>query len=194
MPGQNFLHCAGAQAMPCHVDHVIGARHDVKIAVLIHHPGIAGLIKPRKGIEVGFVEPVMRIPKRGQRSGRKGQFDRDRAQLARRNRMARLIQNLNIIARHGHGRRADFHRQGLQSRRVARDGEARFSLPPVIVDRHTQHLLRPLDGGRISTFARQIQGAQTAQIIFLALQTFGVFAFDGSDGRWGGEKAFDVML
>ena len=45
-----------------------------------HHPGIAGLVIPRKGAEVTFLEPVLGIPQIGQRPRRQRQLWRRRRQ------------------------------------------------------------------------------------------------------------------
>mmetsp|Transcript_6896 Transcript_6896/g.10918 ORF Transcript_6896/g.10918 Transcript_6896/m.10918 type:complete len:278 (-) Transcript_6896:750-1583(-) len=194
MTGQHLFHRAGAQTVACHVDDVIGARHDIKVSVLIHHPRIAGLVVAGKGREVGFAEPVVSVPKRRQGAGWQGQLDRDGPQFTGSHRVARLVQDLHVIAGHRHGGRADFDWQSLKTRRVARDGKARLCLPPVVIDRNIQDILRPFDGVRIGPFPRQIEGAQTAQIVLLPLQPLGVLAFDRANGRGCGEKALDVML
>jgi FKBP-type peptidyl-prolyl cis-trans isomerase 2 len=41
MGGQHLLHAAGRQPVAGHVDDVIGARHDVEIAVLVDHARVA---------------------------------------------------------------------------------------------------------------------------------------------------------
>ena len=86
--------------------------------------------------------------------------------------MAPFIQDLHIIARHGHGRGANFDRYGLNTRRIAGDGEAGFGLPPVVIDRHAHDLLRPFNGVRIGPFAGQIKRAQPAHV-----EIFDRFAF-----------------
>ena len=108
--------------------------------------------------------------------------------------MACFVEDLHVITGHRHGRRADLDRQCLQPRWVACDGEAGFGLPPVVVDRFAQHVLRPDDGIRICPFAREVEGAQAAEVIFLDLQSFGVFAFHGADGCGCCEKAAHLVF
>jgi hypothetical protein len=48
--GQHLFHAAGRQAVARDVDDVIGARHDVEVAVLVDHAGIAGLVVAGEGV------------------------------------------------------------------------------------------------------------------------------------------------
>ena len=68
--------------MPRNIDHVIGARHDIKIPILIDHPGVAGLVIAWEGCKVAFAKPIFGIPEGWQCAGGQRQFDCDRAQCA----------------------------------------------------------------------------------------------------------------
>ena len=88
--------------MACHVDHVIGARHDIEVAVLVYHPCIASLVEAREMRQIAFAEAVLGIPERWQCARRQGEFDGDGAQLACGHRVACLIEDLHVIAGHRH--------------------------------------------------------------------------------------------
>ena len=66
---QDLFHRAGRQPVARDVDHVIGARHDPDIAVLINPPRIASLIIAGEGGEVGFAKAVFGVPQAGQGAG-----------------------------------------------------------------------------------------------------------------------------
>ena len=71
VPREDLFHSPCREAVACHIDHVIGARHDVEVAVLVDHARVARFIIAREGSEVAFLEPLLGIPQRGQ--GARGQ-------------------------------------------------------------------------------------------------------------------------
>ena len=97
------------------VDDVIGARHDVEVAVLVDHARIAGFVVAGKGVEIAFRKRSSAFHSVGKVPGGKRQFDRDGAQVSVRQRVAAVIQDLHVIAGHRHGRRADLDRQRSRS-------------------------------------------------------------------------------
>ena len=93
--------------MTSDVNHVVGACHDIKVAVFVDHARIAGLVITGKGVEVAFEKAFLGVPKCRQRSGGQGQFDCNRAQLIRFHLVACFVKDLHVIARHCHGWAAD---------------------------------------------------------------------------------------
>ena len=176
------------------VNHVIGARHDIKISVLINLSRIAGFVISRIGREVTFAKPLFGIPQGWQRAGGQGQLDRDRAERACRLWFACLVQNLHIIAGHRHRGGADLDRQRLEPRGVADDGVAGFGLPPMVIDRFAQLFLRPDHGIGVGPFPRQIKRTQARNVVFPDLFALGVFAFDGADRGGGGKEAAHIVF
>ena len=77
---------------------------------------------------------------------------------------------------------------------LAGDGIAGFGLPPMVDDRNAKLCLGPLDRVGIGALAGKKKSAETRKVVFSTNSPFGIFAFDGAEGGWGGEKAFDVML
>ena len=98
----DFFHRAGGQAVARHIDHIVGARHDVEIAILIDISGVAGFIIAGEVIEVGFAKTRFGIPERGQGAGGQRQLDRNGPQCAGGNPMTAFVKNPDIIARHRH--------------------------------------------------------------------------------------------
>ena len=153
--------------MPCDVNDIIGPRHDIEITIFINHPGITGFIIARKGGEIRFNETIGCVPQGGQRARGERQLYCNSAQLSDGHLMSPFIQNLHIIARHGHGWGANLDRHGLNTRRIAGDGKASFGLPPVIIDGHAHNLLGPFYRVWIGPFTCQIERAQSTHIEFL---------------------------
>ena len=194
MACQHLFHRTGRQAMPGNVDHVIGAGHDVEIAVLIDIARIAGFIKAGEMGEIALHEAGFGVPQGGQRAGGQRQADGDGAQRAGGHRVAALIQHLHVVARHGDGGRADLDRQGFDAHRIGGNGVAGFGLPPVVDHRHLHMALRPEDGIGVGAFAGQIDGLQVGQVIAADQQPFGIIALDGAQGRGRGEEAAHLMF
>ena len=64
----------------------------------------------------------------------------------------------------------------------------------MVIDRLAQLVLCPFNGVWVCPFAREVQRAKAAQVVFLDEFAFGVFAFHGTNGRGGGEKAAHVIF
>ena len=180
--------------MTRHVDDVIRARHDIKIPVFILISRITRLVIAFEMLKIGFAEAGFGIPQRRQGCRRQGQFNRNRAQFARRQFMPALIQNLHIIPGHWHRGAADFDRQFFNTQWVATNGPTRFGLPPMVNHGHAKFCLRPLDCVRVGTLTRQEQRFKARDVIFSNKAAFWVFALDRAKGRWGGKQAFNFML
>ncbi len=194
MAGQNLFHRAGGQAVAGHIDHVIGARHDIEIAVLVQIAGIAGLVIAGEMRQIGLSEPVLGIPQCRQRAGWQRQFQRNRAQRAGGDRLAAFVQDLHVISRHGDGRAAGLDRQPFDPQGVGRNGPSGFGLPPMIDHRHGQVIFGPFDGIGIGAFACQKQRLEAGQVIVADQLALGILALDGADRGGRGEEGLDPMI
>ena len=194
MAGQHLFHSAGRQAVAGNVDDIISAGHDVKIAVGIHISGIAGFVISGEMRQIAFVKAVIGVPQGWQAAGWQRQFDGDGPQGAGADLIASFIEDLHIIAGHGHGRAADFHGQCAKTKRVCGDGVAGFGLPPMVNDRHFHVPLCPVDGIGVCAFTRKEHGLQMRQIEFAGKVTLRVFTLDGAQGRGCGEKGMHLVF
>ena len=79
-----LLHLAGRQAMPGHVDHVVGAAHDEHVAVLIDVAAVGGVVVAVVGLQVAVAKALVVVPQGRQAAGRQRQLEADVALLARR--------------------------------------------------------------------------------------------------------------
>ena len=177
------------------VDDVVGARHDRDIAVLVDHPGVAGLVVAGEGREIAADEAALGVPQRRQRARRQRQPDRHRAELARRQRLAGLRQDPHVVARHRHRRRAELDRQQLDPRRVRRDRPAGLGLPPVVDHRHLELPLQPRRWCRGRPARRRGTGSagRTGRSPSSS-RPCRVLALDRTEGGRRGEEAPDPVL
>ena len=97
-------------------------------------------------------------------------------------RLGCLVDDIDLIARHRHGRRAMLDRQHAETHRIAGDAPAGFGLPPVIDDRHLQLRFRPFHRRRIGAFAGQKQRAEFRQIVFPDECAVRILLADGAEG------------
>ena len=97
---------AGRQAVAGDVDDVVDAAHDVEVAVRVLVAGVAGQVPAGVAGEIGLAVALVGVPERRQAARRQRQADADRAHLAGRQHLARLVQDLHVVAGHRHGRRA----------------------------------------------------------------------------------------
>ena len=88
MFGADLFHGSGRKTMAGAVDDVVGASHDEDISILVHHPGIGGLVVTRKLVEAGLAESLIGIPEADEAAGRQRQLDDDIAERAARHRLA----------------------------------------------------------------------------------------------------------
>src|SRR3546814_15757987 len=60
--------------MPRHVDDVVGARHDVHVAVFVDDAGVARLVVAGELAQVGVEVALLRVPQRGRAARRHRQL------------------------------------------------------------------------------------------------------------------------
>ena len=176
------------------IDHIVGARHDVEVAVLVNHPRISGFIVAGEGFQIGLFIALFGLPEgrecaRGQR-----QFDGYCTQFPRGQLMAVIAKDLHVVARHGHGGRAEFGRQFLDPQRVGGDGIAGLGLPPVVHHRHAELFLRPDNRVGVGALAGEEQGFQAGKVVFFHKLSGRILAFDGAKGGRGGEEGLYLVF
>ena len=181
--------------MTGHVDHVVGAAHDPQVTVFILEAGVAGQVVARVLGQVAVDEALVVVPQGRQAARRQRQLDHDVAHLAGRHLLAFLVEDLHVVARHGHGRRTrlDLHR--LDTQRVGGDAPGGFGLPPVIDHRLAELVARPEQGVRVATLAGKEQRIHAREIVFLQVLAFRVFFLDRTErGRCGEQHLHAVFL
>ncbi len=109
-------------------------------------------------------------------------------------RMAGLVHDLDDIARHRHGRRAELDRQDPQAHRIGGDRPAGLGLPPVVDDRPVENLLRPGDGVGIGPFAGQKERVHRGDVVVLEKLRLRVFLAHGAQRRRRGEEGGDLVV
>ncbi len=109
-------------------------------------------------------------------------------------RMAGLVDDRDLPARHRHGRRAKLDRQDAETDRIGDDRPAGLRLPPVVDHRHAEHPLRPGDRVRIGPLARQKQGVHRRDVVILEERGLRVLLAHGAKGRRRGEEGRDLVL
>ena len=92
------------------VDDVVGAAHDVEVAVGVLEAGVGGLVVAGKLGEVAL-EALVLLPQRRQARRRQRQLDHDRAHLVGRHLPALLVDDAHVVARHRHAGRAVLDRK-----------------------------------------------------------------------------------
>ena len=180
--------------MPGHVDDVVGAGHDVEIAILVDHARVTSLVVAREGCEVALAEPLLRVPQRRQRARRQWELDGHRAKFVGAEFGSVLAEDTHVVAGHWHGWRAELDRQRLDADGVADDGPASLGLPPVIVDVDAEGLARPDDGVGVGALARKVEAAQAGDVAPLEHLALGILALDRPKRRRRGEEGAHVVL
>ncbi len=160
MRGENFLDRAGREPVARDVDDIVGSRHHVYIAVLVDKARITGLVIAGEGLEVGTPESLLGIPQAGQGPWRQRQFAGNGADVARRDVLAALVERADLPAGRSPANRASLDRRQSDAEAVRRDRPSRFGLPPVIDDRDTELVLRPVQRVGIAAFAGKEQCPQ----------------------------------
>src|SRR5262249_62110004 len=74
MAAKYLLHPTGREPMAGDVDDVVGATHDIDVAVLVLEAGVRGLVITRKLREVILLEQIVLLPQRRQTGGWQRQF------------------------------------------------------------------------------------------------------------------------
>ena len=166
----------------------------IDIAVLVLIAGVGGFVVAGEFVEIGFLAALVLLPQRRQAARRQRQLDHDRAHGARRQRLCRLVDHVDLIARHRHRRRAVLDRQHAEPHRIAGDAPAGFGLPPMVDHRHLQLLLGPFHRRRIGALAGQKQRAEFRQIVLPDEFAVGVFLLDGAERGRRGEERHRLVL
>ena len=157
MVGQHFFHRAGRQAVAGNIDHVVCPRHDIDITIFVDHAGVTGFVIAGERGQIGFAVPCLGVPQVWQGARGQWQFDCNSAKITGGQRIAALVQNLHVIARHRHRRRSHFNRQRLNPDRVTGNRPSGFGLPPMVNNRNAQQILRPMNGIWVGTLSGKIQ-------------------------------------
>src|SRR6478736_3644442 len=159
VPRQRRLERAGGEPVTGHVEHVVGAAHDVEVAVLVDVAAVTGQVVAGVDREVGADVAVVVAPEGRQRAGRHRQLDADRALDAGLDRFARAVEDLHVVARDGHRRRSRLDRQQPDPLGVAGDRPASLGLPPVVDDRLAERGRGPLVRVGVEALPREEEGA-----------------------------------
>ncbi|MEY9610320.1 hypothetical protein ABIF21_003194 [Bradyrhizobium elkanii] len=109
-------------------------------------------------------------------------------------RLCRLVDDVDLIARHRHRGRAVLDRQLAEPDRIAGDAPSGLGLPPVVDDRHLQLLLGPLHRRRIGALAGEEQGAEAREIVIPDELALGVFLLDRAERGRRGEEGDRLVL
>ena len=194
MFGKHLFQLAGGQAVAGHIDDIVGARHDVEIAVLVLVAGVARLVIAGEGGQIFLDEGGIRAPDARQAGRRQRQLDGNGAKFARGFRRAVLAQDVDLVSRHRHRRRPELHRQRLDPHRIGADRPSRLGLPPVINDRNAKLVLRPQNGVGVGPLAGKKQMPQARGVVPRKKFRVRVGPFDGAEsGRRGEENLHFVF-
>ncbi len=191
---QHLFHPARRQPVAGDVDDVVGAGHDVDIAVLVHVAGVRGRVVAGKLLQVGRLVALVIVVERRQGSRGQRQLDADGADLAPLHLLAGLVEHPHVPAWHRHGRRSRLHRQLLQTHAVRGDRPAGLGLPPVVDDRTVQRPHRPVQGVGVGAFAGEEQVLERRQVVLAHLERVRVLALDGAERGRRGEQHLDLVV
>ena len=194
MFGKHLFQLARRQAVARDIDDVVGARHDVEIAVLVLVAGITGLVIAGEGRQIFLDKGVVRAPDAGKAGWRQGQFHPDGAELAGGLGRAVFTKDIDFVPRHRHGWRAELHRQGLDSHRVGTDRPAGLCLPPVVDHRNTQLVLRPQDGVGVGALAGKEQMLQARRVVLCEERGVRIGPLDRAERCRRGEQDLHPVL
>jgi hypothetical protein len=121
--GEHLLHRAGRQAVPGHVDDVVGAAHHVQVTVVVEAAAVAGQVVTRVGGQVRRDVALVVLPQRRQAPGRQRQPDDDGAVGAGRHVVAGAVDDPHRIAGTGTLGEPAFVGIGSRPRRFATIGQ-----------------------------------------------------------------------
>ena len=176
------------------VDEVVGAAHDVDVAVLVIHAGIAGLVVAGEVFQIARDIAGIVVPQGLEAAGRQRQAHAHGAGLACRQHPAVVAQDVDAIAGNGLGGRPRLDRQPLQADAVGRHGPAGFGLPPVIDHRAVEQAFGPAHGVGIGALAGQEQGFEAGQVVAGEQPALRVLLLDGAEGGGGGEERLHAVF
>ncbi len=194
MLGQDGLDGPGGQAVPGHVDDVVGAAHHEQVPIRVEVAAVAGQVVAVVRRKIRRHVALVVAPQRGQGARRQRQLDADRALFVGVAHRAIRTQDLHVVTGHGHGRRAGLDRHGLQAHRIGRDGPAGLGLPPVVDDGDAELVGGPVVGVGIEPLTGLEQVLEPGQVVFADVRAVGVFLLDGADRRRCGEQRLDPVL
>ena len=194
MFGKHLFQLACRQSVAGNINHIIGARHDVEISVLILVTGITGFVIAGEGGQIFLNKGRIGTPYRWQAGWRQWQFDGNGAKLIRRPHGAILGKDIDLIARHRDRGRAKLYRQRFNADRIGADRPAGLGLPPVVDHRHTKLVLRPDDGVRVCALTGQEQMLQRRGVILFQEFAVRVGTFYRPESGWRGEQHLDPMI
>src|SRR3984885_7712948 len=137
----DLLHSAGRQAVAGDVDDVVGPPEDGEIPVLVDETRVSRFVIAGALVEIALAHPLVLAVERWQAARRQRQFDDERTHRPARHGLRRVIDDVNVVARHRHARRAELDREHPQADGIGRDRPAGLGLPPVIDHRDAQNLL-----------------------------------------------------
>ena len=192
---------ARGQAVAGNVDDVVGAAHDVDVAVFVDATAVTGQVgalnRRQVRIDVAFVV----TPHGCECSGRKRQADDDEAFFTRFHFVAGSVDNPHVVAGNRHGGRARFDGVFVQADGVGRNRPPGFGLPPVVEHRNVpasglgELFGRPLVGFGVEALSGLDPRAQVAHGVLGHEFAFGVFlADDAHGGRGAVEQAHVVFV
>src|SRR6266571_1021761 len=180
--------------MPGHVYDVVRAAHYPEVAILILVTCIRGLVIAGIGAEIGILKSFIVIPQRRKTTGWNRKFDSDVANLTCWQLLTTIAQHAYIIAWDRLCAGPWLHRKHPQANAIGSNRPARFRLPPVINDRHTELPFCPQERVRVAPLTRKEERAKAAQVILADVFAVGVFAPDRPKSRWCRKKNSHLML
>ena len=180
--------------MPGNVDDVIGAAHDEEVTLGVLISGVRGVVVAVELVEVARVEALLGVPQRRQAARRQRQLDRDRAHLASLDLLAGLVEDMDIVTRHRHGRRTVFDREHAEAQRIACDGPAGLRLPPMVDHGNLEDIFRPFHGIRVGALAGEEQRLEARQVVAREVLRLWIILLDRAERRRRGEKNLDLVF
>ena len=173
MRAERFLDLARAQPMTRHVDDIVGAPEDRDESRRIHGGPIEGRVDHvaiRVALlKVGLHEARVVAPERGKAPRRQRRTNREHAlalAVLDGDRVGRIADQRDIVARARQARRAEFALQCSAAGKSSEDRPAGFGLPVVVDHRHVQCVLDPLRRRHVERLTREVKITQRARVVF----------------------------
>mmetsp|Transcript_4189 Transcript_4189/g.5166 ORF Transcript_4189/g.5166 Transcript_4189/m.5166 type:complete len:228 (-) Transcript_4189:1082-1765(-) len=185
--------------MASNVDDVVDTRHDVDVAFLIHDAGVASRVVAWRLRQVLLDEHLVVAPQAQHKSGRHRQLDDNLAELTWLHLIVFIIEDFEIVARHGLCDRAG---EGWEDRpillnveQVSADGPGGLRLPPSVVDHSSGKILfEPVDGVGVAALTRHAEAVQAARVPLLCVITLVVLLLEHSHTGGCHEEHVDLVL
>src|ERR1700678_751857 len=93
------------------VDDVVGPPEDGEIAVLVDEAGVGGFVIAGELVEVTLAHTLVLAVERRQAARRQRQLDDERTHRSAWHGLRRVIDDVNVVARHRYARRAELDRE-----------------------------------------------------------------------------------